>query len=149
MLRERVRICRERRGRVGVASARVACMGPLGFHVPLTRFEDPRGLTTTLDGGPTHEVPNREEGDLVRDSVQGGVIKMRKGMSDRDESIQTHQGDGGQLCMVGRLDRGVRMGDWNQRVDDERVELGQDTRVRRPCSHSKSISNMDWDADIL
>lgn len=65
MLRERVWISRER-GRVGETSSRVVCMSPLRFHVPLTRPEDPRDLTTTLDGGPTHEVPNEQEDHLVK-----------------------------------------------------------------------------------
>ena len=108
-----------------------------------------------LDGGPTHKVLNREEGDLVQDSARG-VIEMRKGISDRDEGAQSHEGEddnddgGGQLCVVGWCDQRVRVGDWDQRVDDGpgRVEPGQDARVRCTCRHSKSISNMDWDADI-
>ena len=65
-------------------------------------------------------------------------------MSDRNDGAETHKGDddddddGGQ---VGWRDRLVRMGGWNQRVDDGRmVKSGQD--VRCACSRSKSISGV-------
>ena len=74
MLRERVRISRERRGRVGTTGSRFVCVRPLWFHVPLTRPEDPRGLTTTLDGGPTHKVPGQEERDLVEIQNKRGDV---------------------------------------------------------------------------
>lgn len=70
MFRQRVWTSRERGGRVGETASCFVRIGPLRFHIPLTRPEDPRRLTTTLDGGPTHGVPNQEESYLVK--IRGG-----------------------------------------------------------------------------
>lgn len=70
MLRQRVWISRERGRRVGATSLSFVRIGSLQFHVPLTRLEDPRRLTTALDGGPMYGVPNQEKNYLAK--VQGG-----------------------------------------------------------------------------